>query len=136
MDAGLQDHALGSHLLEAAVDQPLLELEVGNAVAEQTADAIALLEDRDGVPGTGQLLRSMSLMLESAGISSTGLIGLLRTKALAAIYLATMRDWLRDDTTDKAKTMAALDGLFEFEPVGALTLKGFSQPVPGFALKR
>src|SRR6185295_2553138 len=34
------------------------------------------------------------------------------------------------------KTMAALDGAFEFEPVGALTLKGFSQPVPGFALKR
>jgi AcrR family transcriptional regulator len=62
------------------------------------------------VAGTGQLLRSMSLMLESAGISSTGLVGLLRTKALAAIYLATMRDWLRDDTADKAKTMAALDG--------------------------
>lgn len=60
--------------------------------------------------GAGQLLRSMSLMLETAGISSTGLAGLLRTKALAAIYLATMRDWLRDDTADKAKTMAALDG--------------------------
>jgi adenylate cyclase len=34
------------------------------------------------------------------------------------------------------KTMAVLDGSFEFEPVGELTLKGFSQPVPGFALKR
>ena len=33
------------------------------------------------------------------------------------------------------KTMAVLDGLFEFEPVGELTLKGFSHPVPGFALK-
>jgi len=33
------------------------------------------------------------------------------------------------------KTMAVLDGTFDFEPVGELTLKGFSQPVPGFALK-
>src|SRR3954464_3723343 len=33
------------------------------------------------------------------------------------------------------KTMAVLDGTFQFEPVGELTLKGFSHPVPGFALK-
>jgi class 3 adenylate cyclase len=33
------------------------------------------------------------------------------------------------------KTMAALDGIFDFEPVGELTLKGFSKPMPGFALK-
>jgi adenylate cyclase len=34
------------------------------------------------------------------------------------------------------KTMAALDGVFEFDPVGPFELKGFSKPVPGFALKR
>jgi class 3 adenylate cyclase len=34
------------------------------------------------------------------------------------------------------KTMAVLDGTFDFEPVGELSLKGFSQPVPGFSLKR
>jgi class 3 adenylate cyclase len=33
------------------------------------------------------------------------------------------------------KTMAALDGAFECEPLGQLTLKGFSQPVAVFALK-
>jgi AcrR family transcriptional regulator len=60
--------------------------------------------------GAGQLLRSMAAMLEAAGISSAGLAGALRTKGLAAIYLATLRDWFRDDTADKAKTMAALDG--------------------------
>jgi AcrR family transcriptional regulator len=60
--------------------------------------------------GAGQLLRSMAAMLEAAGISSAGLAGALRTKGLAAIYVATMRDWFRDDTADKAKTMAALDG--------------------------
>jgi AcrR family transcriptional regulator len=60
--------------------------------------------------GAGQLRRSMAAMLEAAGISSAGLAGALRAKGLAAIYLATLRDWFRDDTTDKAKTMAALDG--------------------------
>jgi len=33
------------------------------------------------------------------------------------------------------KTMAALEGTFEFEPVGPFELKGFSKPVPAFALK-
>ncbi len=33
------------------------------------------------------------------------------------------------------KTMATLEGAFEFEPVGPLSLKGFSQPVPAFALQ-
>lgn len=60
--------------------------------------------------GAGQLLRSMAAMLEAAGISSAGLAGALRAKGLAAIYLATLRDWFRDDTADRAKTMAALDG--------------------------
>jgi adenylate cyclase len=34
------------------------------------------------------------------------------------------------------KTMAALDGVFEFEPVGPFELKGFSKPMPGFLLKK
>lgn len=33
------------------------------------------------------------------------------------------------------KTTAALDGVFDFDPVGPLTLKGFSQPVAAFVLK-
>jgi class 3 adenylate cyclase len=33
------------------------------------------------------------------------------------------------------KTMAALEGAFEFDPVGPFELKGFSKPVPAFALK-
>jgi adenylate cyclase len=32
------------------------------------------------------------------------------------------------------KSMAALEGAFDFDSVGPLTLKGFSQPVPAFAL--
>jgi AcrR family transcriptional regulator len=59
--------------------------------------------------GLEQFARSMALMLEAAGVSSSGIAGALRTKGLGAIYLATMRDWFRDDSADKARTMAALD---------------------------
>ena len=31
--------------------------------------------------------------------------------------------------------MAALEGVFEFDPVGPFELKGFSKPVPAFVLK-
>ncbi|MEE8140903.1 MAG: TetR family transcriptional regulator [Alphaproteobacteria bacterium] len=56
-----------------------------------------------------RLISSMAWMLEAAGISSAGLRGALRTKGLAAIYCATIRVWLSDDSADMAKTMAALD---------------------------
>jgi hypothetical protein len=52
----------------------------------------------------------MAAMLETARISSSGMKGLIRTKGLAAIYLATLRVWLKDDSPDMAKTMASLDG--------------------------
>jgi hypothetical protein len=59
-----------------------------------------------GIPG---LLHSMAWMLEAAGISTAGLAGMLRAKGLAAVHLATLRVWLRDDSPDMARTMAALD---------------------------
>ena len=43
-DTGAKHHALGLHLLNAPVDMRLLHLEVGNPIAQQTADAIVLLE--------------------------------------------------------------------------------------------
>ena len=60
--------------------------------------------------GLGRLRRSMALTLEAAGFSTTGCRGILRVKGLAAIYLATLRIWLRDDSEDMARTMAYLDG--------------------------
>lgn len=62
------------------------------------------------ISGAEPLICSMAAMLEAAGISSSGMAGAVRANALATIYLATLRDWLHDDTADKAKTMAALDG--------------------------
>ena len=54
--ACLENNSLGLHLLEAAVDDGLVEFEVGDAVAEQAADAVGLLEDGDGVSRPVQLL--------------------------------------------------------------------------------
>lgn len=70
----------------------------------------ALRRPLDGLAGAPQLARSMRWMLEAAGIGSDGLRGALRVKGLGAIYLATLRVWLRDESADSARTMAALDG--------------------------
>ena len=48
--------ALGPHLGQAAVEDRLLHLELGDAVAQQAADAIGPLEDHHPVAGPGQLL--------------------------------------------------------------------------------
>ena len=55
---GFEGHPFRFHLLGAAVDEMLFHLEVGDAIAEQTADAVRLLEHRHRVPGARQLLRA------------------------------------------------------------------------------
>ena len=57
VDAGAELRALGAHLLEPAVEVALLHLELGDAVAQQAADAVGPLVDRDGVTGARELLR-------------------------------------------------------------------------------
>jgi hypothetical protein len=52
---------------------------------------------------------SMAWMLGAAGLKTSGLSGLLRTKGLTAVWLYTLRAWERDDTADLSGTMAALD---------------------------
>ena len=67
---------------------------------------------RDPVAACGaltQLRKSMACMLEAADLSAGGLRGALRVKAVGLVYLDTLRVWLRDDSPDLAKTMAALD---------------------------
>jgi AcrR family transcriptional regulator len=76
---------------------------LGNIVCDQARDPVSAL------CGLGRLRRSMACMLEAADLSSGGLRGLLRAKALSAAYLAALRVWLRDDSPDMARTMAALD---------------------------
>ena len=58
---------------------------------------------------TGPLCRVLSLTLEAADLDAGGLRGLARIEGLSWIYLSTLRTWLRDESEDMAKTMAALD---------------------------
>ena len=54
-------------------------------------------------------LRSIDWLLEAADLRASRLRGMLRRTGLAAIYLDVLRVWLRDDSPDLARTMAALD---------------------------
>ncbi len=74
--------------------------------------AIAKAEASDPVRSLCHLIRlrrSLVLMLEASGLSTTGLRGHLRLKGLALIYANAVRVWVGDDSADLAKTMAALD---------------------------
>ncbi|MEM7226707.1 MAG: helix-turn-helix domain-containing protein [Pseudomonadota bacterium] len=77
---------------------------IGHLLHERTRDPIGAL------CSLCQLRRSMAAMLEMARLPSQGPCGAVRLKGLSAIYLATLRVWLRDETPDMAKTMATLDG--------------------------
>jgi len=84
----------------------------------------ALSADREGahaiITGTARdpaaaaaclcrLQRSLAAILEAAGISSGGLIGLARVQGLGAVAAFALRAWMNDDSADMSKTMAALD---------------------------
>lgn len=63
----------------------------------------------DAICGAQRMLRSLAWMLEAAGIGTGGWSGACRVKGLAVVYAATFATWLRDETEDMSKTMAALD---------------------------
>ena len=85
-----------------------------DAVAPYRAGIAAILRDGLFDPGLGLLIAgrgvcAMTSMLEAAGIATTGPIGFVRAQGLAVVNANAFRVWLRDDTADHAKTMAALD---------------------------
>jgi hypothetical protein len=85
-----------------------------DALQAHRQGVLALLKTLPTDPGTALLLtaataRSMSWMLQAAGIPASGLSGQLAINGLLAIWLYTLRAWQTDDTADLAKTMAALD---------------------------
>ena len=59
--------------------------------------------------GASALRRAMAQLLDLCGEPSGGLCRQFKLKALGLIYLYVLRVWLRDDTPDTEKTMAALD---------------------------
>lgn len=73
-------------------------------IARQSAD-----DPRALLCGGRRALRSMALILETAGISASGLRGLAKIQGMTAIYLYAFKTFLDDDSADLARTMAALD---------------------------
>lgn len=55
------------------------------------------------------LCRSMTWMLEAAGIETNGVRGALKVAGLTGVYIKTLRIWKDDESADLAKVMAALD---------------------------
>ena len=53
---GAEKHTLGLHLRHTAIDEGLLHLEVRDAVAKQSADAVGFLEHRGRMSSASQLL--------------------------------------------------------------------------------
>jgi AcrR family transcriptional regulator len=84
------------------------KLDPHKAALQRIADDTAC-DPLQVICGFARLDRSMAAMLEAAGISSGGFAGIIRAKGLTAVYLTALRAWLRDESEDKAKTMAALD---------------------------
>ncbi|MGA0393639.1 MAG: hypothetical protein ACO3MW_06205 [Rhodospirillales bacterium] len=76
---------------------------IANILRDMPGDPIA------GICGLNRFGKSMAVMLDAAHLSSPGLMGILKTKGLSLVYLNTVRVWLRDETPDLSKTMAALD---------------------------
>ena len=72
-----------------------------------------------------RLERSFVAMLEGAGISTSGLKGLIRVQGLKGVALAGLRAWMNDDSADLAKTMAALDRALQRaeKAAGMMTLR-------------
>lgn len=75
-----------------------------SAILRQTID-----DPKAMLCGGRRYLRSMALILETAGISASGLRGMAKIHVVAAIYLYVFKIFLADDSTDHARTMAALD---------------------------
>ena len=97
-----------------------------DALAAYKGGLAAILGDGRAQPLIGlivlpRFLCAMAGMLDAAGLSTKGIPGVLRVEGLALIYANAFRVWLRDDSSDMAKTMAALDkGLRQAEMVAGL----------------
>lgn len=109
-----------------------------DALAQWRPGLAAIIRELPTEPGTfvvsmQGVYHSMGLALEAAGLSGDGIGGVATRKGLAAVYLSTMRVWVKDDTADQARTMAALDkGLDRAESVA----NALCRVMPGGSRKR
>jgi AcrR family transcriptional regulator len=104
-----------------------------DALSPHKAAIRALLRDLPWDPSvalcTGpRFLNAMRWMAESAGVETGGVGGWLRVNGLAAVYLATLRAWLGDDSPDNTRTLAALDRALKQAEFFVRSIPGFTRP--------
>lgn len=76
--------------------------------------------------------RTAAAILAAAGVSPDGLLGCARIQGMKVVLLCALRGWMEDDSTDLAKTMAALDRALErAERVAGF--RGFRRPAQSAA---
>ncbi len=89
-----------------------------DALAPYRAGLLRLIEDMQTHPISAIVLcletvcgfnRSMALMYEMAGMSTSHPRALLGVVGLKIVYLSTLRTWKHDDSADLSATMATLD---------------------------
>lgn len=66
-------------------------------------------EPKELIISMPHLCRSMNWMLDSAGVQTSGIKGAVKVTGMSVIYIKTLRVWMKDESEDLAKTMAALD---------------------------
>lgn len=67
------------------------------------------MDPKQAVISMPHLCRSMTWMMEAAGMDTNGFTGAAKVAGLTAVYLNALRSWVKDDSPDMGKTMAALD---------------------------
>lgn len=93
---------------------------VGELMRAMLGDPVSVMRLSPAVlSGTGSIL-------DAAGISANGPFGCLRAKGLLAVWLATLRVWLEDDSPDLSRTMAVLDRHLRKAEQAAIELNRFA----------
>jgi len=135
LDAAMLELDLGE-LEEMSPRERLFELIMRRFDAMKPYRAGLLRLSRELLPEPRLLLRSalnldrlVEWLLELADIPPRGCARLFLEPALAAAYLRSYRVWLRDESPDQAKTLAALDReLARFERLASRFLRGAMPP--------
>ena len=85
---------------------------------EQREPLVAIIKSLDIDPVEAlsnglNLNKTITSMIQAAGLSTSGIRGQLRLKAVCVIYLLTLKTWLEDDSDDLSATMVKLDKLLK-----------------------
>lgn len=80
-------------------------------------------DPKQALIGMPHLCRSMTWMLEAAGVDTMGTKGAIRVAGLSGVYLRVLKVWKDDDSSDLSRTMSALDKALDWAERTSHTLR-------------